>query len=354
MYVSPRNRACFELYINTKVVKRLDTFRVRNAPSTGERRVLLPLSFGISSLTLLHVLDGHLQRQRDRTGHTGFSLSVVHVDCSPYETVGTAERGLDVIKAQVRERFPLFEIETIPIADVWDDVMPTQRSQDEESIPKSTPTASSTSSGLATFMASLDSTTSQTDMLLILRQRLIVKYAKERGFQSIFWGHSTTRIAERTLGETAKGRGLAVPNQFSDGPSPFGIPFYFPLRDLLRKEVASHSRIAEPNLFPLLPPADQKAILDGPAGESSTVVTKNTSIDSLMGTYFESVEASFPSIVSNVVRTTEKLNRDYDGGSDPCALCLLPIGDRENGNAPVALCYGCGQSISKESIRLLS
>lgn len=77
------------------------------------------------------------------------------------------------------------------------------------------------------LLSSLPSTTSRMDILSILRTRLIVEIAKKEGCAAVLWGDSTTRLAQKTLAETAKGRGFSIPWQTADGDSPFGMyPLY--------------------------------------------------------------------------------------------------------------------------------
>ncbi|KAL8763702.1 MAG: hypothetical protein Q9184_000597 [Pyrenodesmia sp. 2 TL-2023] len=207
---------------------------------------------------------------------------------------------------------------------------------------------------LEDFLAGLPSATSRSDMISILRCRLISHLAKKHRCSSILYGDSTTRLAERTLSETAKGRGGSIPWLTADGPSPHGIKIVYPMRDLLRKEIAAYTTMTDPPLTPL--------ILEG---NSPVVVpsSKNTTIEDLMSQYFESVEQNYPSIVANVVRTSSRLVAsitDAEGGRD-CRMCSLPVtkgheglrwsGEQEHPNEPEvvasppsSLCYGCARS----------
>src|ERR1700712_6081819 len=73
---------CFTTFISTKVVKRMEAFRTRHSTAEEKPKLLLPLSFGISSFSLLEILDRHLHMQKERTRITGYSLHVVHIDQS--------------------------------------------------------------------------------------------------------------------------------------------------------------------------------------------------------------------------------------------------------------------------------
>lgn len=139
-----------------------------------------------------------------------------------------------------------------------------------------------------------------------------------------------------------------------------------------------------PALTSLLPPGEaariNSAAANGSGGVGAVVSHRDLSIDDVLGRYFSEVEASYPSVVANVVRTTGKLLRrpvnddhshDHEGnitnsnasnGRTNCGLCGAPvdelgderwrgeIGDDEDENGDRAetrrkLCYGCQRSI---------
>jgi cytoplasmic tRNA 2-thiolation protein 2 len=314
-----------------------------------QRKILLPLSHGVSSTTLLHILNLHLNTQRSKTNRTGFAISVIHVQDNPHDPYN-AER-----LNKVREHYPIHEYASLPLHDVF------RLIPDDASLRSLVPTPSegtefTPQDQLTQLIASLASATARADVLTTLRTRLIVEYAKQTGCESILWGDSTTRLAEKTLAETAKGRGFSLPWQVSDGRSPFDIDFHYPLRDVLKKELFSYVDLAEPVL--------ESLVYEPLSGATqASMSSKNTTIDDLMKQYFESVEENFPSIVSNVVRTTGKLEMPAGATSEPCCgLCGMPVaggrfgihgwgGDQHDdvNNASSgftsSLCYGCTRSI---------
>lgn len=340
--------------MHTKAIKRLESFRVNFAASPDQqRKILLPLSHGVSSTTLLHILDLHLNTQRTKTNRTGFAISVLCVGDGSKDSAGAGRLG------KVRERYPNHEYASLPLHDVFR-LLPEDASlrtlvPDMKIHESTTPQEQ-----LASMIASLTSATARADVLSTLRTRLIVEYAKQTGCESILWGDSTTRLAEKTLAETAKGRGFSLPWQVSDGKSPFGINFHYPLRDVLKKELFSYVDLAEPALSALV-----YEPLSG--ATQASMSSKNTTIDDLMKQYFESVEENFPSIVSNVVRTTGKLEIPAGATSNPCcSLCGMPVPDGRFGIhgwggdqrddvddgssvSSGSLCYGCTRSIPQSS-----
>ncbi|KAJ4323336.1 Cytoplasmic tRNA 2-thiolation protein 2 [Neodidymelliopsis sp. IMI 364377] len=349
--LEPLCQECFARYVHTKAIKRLETFRV-NFHTNEERKVLLPLSFGVSSTTLLHILDLHLKTQMSKTGRTGFALSIV--------AIGNAEGTLPTqeLLDKVRNQYPDYGYAAWPLHEVFR-IIP-----DDAALRDLVPDLvegedSSHQAQLARLINSLTSATARADVISTLRTRLVVEHAKATGCQSILWGDSTTTLAEKTLAETCKGRGFSLPWQIADARSPFGIYFHYPLRDVLKKELVSYIDLAESELASLVHEPS-------PGATQASTSSKNTTIDDLMKQYFESVEENFPSIVSNVVRTSGKLEVPSGADLDPCCgLCGMPVpGGRfgihgwggyqqDDVEASAAagknICYGCTRSLPQST-----
>jgi cytoplasmic tRNA 2-thiolation protein 2 len=331
----------------------MESFRVRFSDTDQQRKILLPLSFGVSSVTLLHVLDQHLRTQAEKTRRTGFSLHVLFIDTSSVHRSSLDDHLL----AKAREQFPNHTYTSLPLHDVF-------RLVDKDtSILKLVPNwkadqKSSPSEQLSSLIDSLTSATARADVVSALRTRLTVEHAKAHGCEGILWGDSTTNLAQKTLAETAKGRGFSLPWQVAEGESPYGVTFNYPLRDVLKKELVSFVELSEPSLSPLVHEPSLGAT-------QASMSSKNTTIDDLMKQYFESVEENFPSIVANVVRTADKLAAPTASSSGPCcSLCAMPVaggrfgihgwgGDQEDGlempavEGAEGLCYGCTRSIPR-------
>ncbi|ORY17082.1 cytoplasmic tRNA 2-thiolation protein 2 [Clohesyomyces aquaticus] len=348
----PLCRDCFVKYVHTKAIKRMETLRVRHSAPGQQRKVLLPLSFGVSSVVLLHVLDHHLKTQASKTGRTGFSIAALSVDDS---MILKAPVSYLQLMARIQEQYPGHEYSSLPLHDVFR-LLPADSSLFALTTDTNVSTDTPPEQRLAALLNSLPSATARADVISTLRTRLIVEHAKSLGCEGILWGDSTTKLAEKTLSETAKGRGFSLPWRTADGESPFGITFNYPLRDLLKKELVAFARLNEPPLSPLV-------LENSGASRQASMSSKDTTIDDLMKQYFESVEEKFPSIVANVVRTTSKLKANSIRETDlRCHLCSMPVsdgrfgihgwgGDQQDGiaGAPVGdgenLCYGCTRSI---------
>ena len=345
-------------YVASKVAKRMDSFKVRGI-SGGKPRLLLPLSFGVSSTTLLHILDLHLQTQLERTKRTGYELYVLFIDQSTFEGKRTPCDILNVLQ----QKYPAHAFIQASLHDIFK--YPTslriliqdQGIAQHERIRLGSPVPASYAEKLQELLSSLPSPSSRADMTIVIRNRLAIATAKENGCEGILWGDSTTRLAERTLAETAKGRGYSLPWQTSDGPSPHGLSFNFPMRDLLRKEIITYSTMTSPPLTTLIQEPSRELF----------VSSKDTTIDDLMSQYFESVETNYPSIVANVVRTTGRLTAPAAADIfKQCGICGLPVAPGSQGlhgwdgdQAPnlncstptdgastssTVLCYGCART----------
>lgn len=335
----------------TKAVKRMETYKVRSG-SKAVKRLLLPISFGTCSASLLYILDQQIDAQYERMNRAAYELHVVHIDLYLEPTDRKESSG---ILDKYKSRFPRHTYATIGLEDTLalDSIDWTSLGMEKP------PTVNSDKPGtkrLQELIGAMPSATSKADIISTLLTRLLVDIAKKNECEAVLFGDSTTRLAEKTLTETAKGRGFSLPWQVSDGMSPYGIGFNYPLRDLLKKEVVQFSMLATPILDALI-------IGQEPISHISAS-SKLSTIDDLMAQYFESVEENYPSIVANVVRTSSKLQALTGDATKSCGLCGLPVSEGTDGiygwggdqnsdsrkEKSVAnrgiLCYGCSRSIN--------
>lgn len=328
-------RQCFITYVRSKVVKKMDSFRVRNNKSDDRRRLLLALSLGVSSLSLLHILDQHIDRQISRTGRPGFSLHIVfinnsteHLECSDLSSLK------DIYN---RHEYSVLDFDAT-VTQLAGDAAAGMEYREIETNP---------------------SPSSRADMAYIMRTNVIADHAIRQNCECVLWGHTTTALAEKVLAETSKGRGFSLPWTVNDGLSPLGVNFLFPLRDLLKKEINLYANLVD------LP----KIRLGAEASSNPPrISSKAVTIDSLMQDYFRSVEENYPSIVTNVVRTSAKLTSNRRERALVCKACRMPL---ENERANLAewadnqledpparasvqeeLCYGCSRSMRGSSSAL--
>ena len=345
------------MYIVSKCAKRLSDFKVKGIHGERCRKLLLPLSFGAASLSLLHILHGHIRKQREKTSRQGYEISVIHID----ESLPCADSSSPVPIEDLKQDYPLHHYHVYRLNDtsLWE-----QEGEDTQGLLRRLSVAAGQSDpaiNLQSYLSSLASTSSVEDISAILRTQLVVNRARALGCEAILWGDSTTRLAEKTLAETAKGRGFSLPWLVNDS-SPHGVPFMYPLRDILRKELTVFACVTQPSLA--------KYIIGIDPEMKQTKSSRKSTIDGLMTQYFESVEQNYPSIVSNVVRTGSKLSSgEYCQTQCRCRVCDLPV-DQANedieitrdgsGESPAqtdeylqALCYGCLRSTQGSTSEVL-
>lgn len=333
-----------------KVARSLPSFSVKSDLSIPPRKALLPISFGVCSVTLLSILDWHLSQQLSKTSRVGYELEVLHVDDADVTdpSAPSARGHIEKLRARFpRHAYHLRRPE--PLETPSPSGHPTNGASDNGS--------AAATQDLPSLLSALPSASSRADILSISRRKAIAQAAHDLSCDTVLYAHSTTRLAERVLSETAKGRGFSLPFLTTDGPAaPDEVPTVYPMRELLKREISMFA--ARTGLDELVPPEAPRA---------RHVAAKNASIDELMGEYFESVEASYPSIVANVVRTTGRLQAPppEEGDAVLCILCgfVLPKNGRaserwaglqersvtaedgrDDDSAP--LCYGCMRSLS--------
>lgn len=357
-----------------KVVKRLEAAskEIRAAP-TQTKKVLVGLSFGVSSSSLIQMLDESVRSQLKKRPTPAYNPVVVHIDTEmgdqPSSSPSQTRRLLD----QFSEQYPHFTFRSIPLTTAlhldtidWHSLPAAPEDSEKEPGEK-----------LHNLFTRLPSTTSRADVVRLLVRHILISTALAEGCHALFLGCSTTALAALTLAETAKGRGFTLPWMINDGPQPVHaftaaapptdagsdttaqaatgrevarLPIYYPLREVFRNELVEYAGLVSPPLTDLILPSDA-------AGPGAAVVShKDVSIDDVMTRYFDEVEASYPSIVANVVRTTAKLERLGDEGDMSCGLCGMgldeqgderwkgEIGDADAGGYGT-LCYGCQRSM---------
>lgn len=330
----------------------MGAYKVRGSKDVS-KKLLLPLSFGLSSASLLHILDHQLERQYDRMNRAAYELYVVHVDL--YVDAADREASATLLE-KYKSRYPRHIFSSVGLEEAmglkdidWSSL----------GLPQA-PSITSQNSGserLQELIRSFPSATSRADIVSTLLTRLLLDVARRMECESILFGDSTTRLAEKTLTETAKGRGYSLPWKVSEGPSPYGVAFNYPLRDVLKQELTSFVSLTSPPLTDIIRHQEPSSHV--------SASSKLTTIDDLMTQYFESVEQNYPSIVANVVRTSSKLKPLETDGTDACGLCGLPVeegtdgiygwgGDQNPDSRPARqdnehrsiLCYGCSRSLN--------
>lgn len=305
----------------------MESYRVKNDSSHQQRKLLLPVSGGVSSVVLLQVLDGHIQRQLASRGRASYDLAVLIIDTSCIDTTP----GVMHLVGCVKDAFPSTQVSLLSLEAVLtmdNDIDNTlaslgfAREGDEEA-----------QAELEHLIECATTPTTRADLFEILRLRLIVSFAKSQACEAVLWGHSDSRLAAIALSSVAKGRGGALPNLVGDGPSPWGLHFNYPLRDLFKSELELYAGLFSAQLSKVIIP-------DPPALANSSI--RESSIDDLLTNYITSQGAKYPSIMANVVRTASKLRMPAINAADvACPVCATPVICASNEHSHSRLCYGC-------------
>ena len=335
-------------YVATKILKRMESNKLRASFNDRPKTLLVPVSFGVSSIILLHVLDQQLASRAEAGRHAGYNLHILSVDQSAVFGQPSPREFFEALK----HRYPSHNYTAVSLEDYCDYSVTFDLPASAGALTNGH-SALDRRTRLKHILSSLSSTTSRADMVEVIRRRLIVAFAKAHACESILFGDSTTRLAEKTLSETAKGRGVTLPWLTADGSSSDGTHRVYPLRDLLRKELEAYVSMISPSLAPLI----------NVAPSQMPTSSKDNTIDNLMSQYFKSVEQNYPSIVSNVVRTSGRLVvPSTSEGNDMCFVCGYPIVNESsswdqlnpmvpqlaNGNDSEkgeTICYGCARSV---------
>ncbi|KPP71175.1 hypothetical protein Z043_109939, partial [Scleropages formosus] len=155
--------------------------------------------------------------------------------------------------------------------------------------------------------------TAKEDLLHTLRQHLIVHTARTHGYSKVMMGDSCSRLAVKLLSSICQGRGasLAADTGFCD--LRYGdIGIVRPMRDYSSKEIAFYNRMfGVPSLF--IPGLDTKT-------------PDKASIQRLTESFVTRLQADFPSTVSTIYRTSEKLQTSggtHSADAEPAGKCLL-------------------------------
>ncbi|KAJ1072691.1 hypothetical protein K5549_011917 [Capra hircus] len=171
--------------------------------------------------------------------------------------------------------------------------------------PAGPPTTAQTQA-MSRLFDSVKTLTAKEELLQTLRTHLILHVARNHGYSKVMMGDSCTRLAIKLMTSLALGRGAflawdTVRLQAAQGP---------PRR---RGELGTPQRFAVPSVC--TPALDTKA-------------PEKASIHRLMETFILRLQAQFPSTVSTVYRTSEKLvkaPRDGCVAGPRCLLCMCTL-----------------------------
>ncbi|SCU80373.1 LAMI_0B02036g1_1 [Lachancea mirantina] len=345
---------CFEKFVSLKQRKQMmsdnyfqDIFKViygdklrsveEASTMNRESRVLVPLSFGSSSLLTLDILHGILKEQFTvHRGTVGFTLDAV--TCCRYQEMGEVRRRLHKLRDRysdsgVEIKFHLIDLDKAfetcndHIRIVLNDSTFSSRYVALERLQKVS---------MSDVLKECGGKSAQEDLVTAFTDRIVKDFAQRGNYKAILWGHSMTRLADEVISLVVKGRGAQIADTLntSDFDESFGGEFkpLYPLRDVLLSEVDAlcHLKGLAPLLYKYAPnyslllvrPSEADKITPKPK-----YLPKNMTINGLARKYFDDIEDNYSNVISTVVRTGAKLappTCEVDNAPN-CTLCRSMI-----------------------------
>ncbi|KAM6250564.1 cytoplasmic tRNA 2-thiolation protein 2 isoform 2-T2 [Spheniscus humboldti] len=176
------------------------------------------------------------------------------------------------------------------------------------------PAAAQTQELLRLFEA-VETPTAREELLQMLRTHLILQTARTRGYAKVMTGESCTRVAVKLLTNLALGRGafLAVDTGFVDNRHG-DVMVVRPMREYMAKEIVFYNHFFDVPTV-IAPPLPTKR-------------REKPSIHRLMERFLLGLQEDFPSTISTVYRTGEKLSpapAKASSESQRCLLCLCAL-----------------------------
>ncbi|XP_034041342.1 cytoplasmic tRNA 2-thiolation protein 2 [Thalassophryne amazonica] len=335
----PFCRSCFKEYFIHKFRAMLGKNRVI---FPGEQ-VLLAVSGGPSSSSMLHqVQEGLSQNAHKRLR---FRPGIVYIDeggavgRSVEQRQRTVAQMVDIFKASgfLYHIVPLEQvlhlptsvllmepISPVPPASAYkaavDQYLQTDSSSylqpvGQEKVQAVPIIQDSHTTSLQQLMASAVTLTAREELLNTLRQHLLVHTARTRGYSKVMLGDSCSRLAVKLLSSVCMGRGAQLADLTGFSDSRFGdITFVRPMRDYSAKEISYYNHLFKV-LSVFVPGLDTKA-------------ADKASIQRLTENFLMNLQLDFPSTVSTIYRTSEKLQTDRESrcsAADKCLLCLAAL-----------------------------
>ncbi|XP_075571611.1 cytoplasmic tRNA 2-thiolation protein 2 [Pelecanus crispus] len=176
------------------------------------------------------------------------------------------------------------------------------------------PAAARTQELLRLFEA-VETSTAREELLQMLRTHLILQTARTRGYAKVMTGESCTCVAIKLLTNLALGRGafLAVDTGFVDNRHG-DVMVVRPMREYMAKEIAFYNHFFDVPTV-IAPPLPTKR-------------REKPSIHRLIERFLLGLQEDFPSTISTVYRTGEKLSPApamASSESQRCLLCLCAL-----------------------------
>lgn len=187
---------------------------------------------------------------------------------------------------------------------------------------------------LKSTLDGIKSVSAKEDFICSLRQKILLEIARHCGYSKVMLGSSGTQLAVKLLTNISTGRGKCAAMEAAFADRRHGdILFLRPLRDFSSKEVAIYNNLHNVDTV-FIPTLTTKA-------------DKGVSIEHLTESFVTGLQADFPSTVSNIMRTGEKLDSSKEKAIEKqCTLCQGPL-DTDVGASSALSAVEFSQQISR-------
>ncbi|KAJ2005898.1 Cytoplasmic tRNA 2-thiolation protein 2 [Coemansia thaxteri] len=314
---------CKDCFVKSAIVKfRSALSKSRKRAPVSRTKVMVALSGGATSSAMLRLMDDYQHMELKGAAAEPIYAGVVvgHVDestvFSGYEDTQicaiATDCGVDVVVARLEDVFvpdsdqpALLELVHATIApSASRDQFCVQLAKNDGATPGR--------ERLRALFAGLGSATDREDMLDILKTFLLTRLARQAQCELLLMGDSGTRIAAKLVSLTSRGRGFSLPLEIgAESRLAGGVTVYRPMRDYIMKEIAFF------NLW-----TKQRSVV---VPTFTTGAPTTASIDRLTEAFVVGLDRDFPSTVSTVCRTVQKLELREDAlDALPCIVCNLP------------------------------
>lgn len=339
---------CFKKFVSAKQRKQMmcepycqDVFKVlyqdkiRSAAESDElnaqSKVLVPLSFGSSSLVLLDILNDTLAEQKEtQRGKTGFQIDVL-VCGRDQDDIARYREMAGLLRERYADNREKIKFHFLSVESFYKDrELETILVDSFDFSPRSF--AENGEFGVEDLLKQCPDRSSREDLLAILSRRLIKKFAYQNKHKVILWGHSMTRLADETISLVVKGRGSQIAAMLSiDECDPlFDNSFknLYPLQDVLLSEIDAYCYIKHLDPFVIDYVLQDSLLIEkrpNPDLIPRPRSVKNLTLNEIARKYFDDVEADYSNVISTVVRTALKLGEPDTPNPEKCSVCSANV-----------------------------
>lgn len=140
---------------------------------------------------------------------------------------------------------------------------------------------------------SLTTLTSKEELLEVYITQALYSLAKQQNCDAIFFGNNSTNLAIKVLANTAKGKGISLPQDLALSIVKDDIVRVKPLRDVLLNEIEQYAQLSQLEFY------EKVDLTSGLSG--------NVSINKITKDFVLGLQLEYPSTVSTISKTAFKI-----------------------------------------------